>query len=348
MTFCSQRASNVGPVPTIRDKMMRNVEYWHDVGQHNPIARKLEYGRAVAEMVAKGERPAIYLCGPPGIGKSHLIADAVDGWRKLQDSRLPPTVKGNLRMIASSPVIVNEANYLATLDAFYDAMQFRSFGPRAMVFEEADQIFRSSRQFNTFKLATDQSSRAKRFHPGFRKKFEDENGEKRVVKGVWLDAPLFFSTNQNLAELATGSGPYQADADALFSRNPPVVIPDDAEAIFEWTVYLALTTTLISNTLTGKRIDLVIAERAVNWFSQNYARLRTPGPRALQNIARDIIDFRGRVLETALEQHLAPRPVREWDAHPVIPFEQLRLAFAQRWSVVQKLDYQRDRVSATG
>jgi hypothetical protein len=86
-----------------------------------------------------------------------------------------------------------------------------------------------------------------------------------------------------------------ADRDALFNRSQPVVFDADPEELWEWAVYLALTSNLTAPvTLRGKGggaprkewNSLDVQSRALDWFTDNAPRLDVIGPRTLGQITQ--------------------------------------------------------------
>jgi hypothetical protein len=155
--------------------------------------------------------------------------------------------------------------------------------------EEADIIFRSKPMFEILKQATDPETpdifhRMKRF-PKIGK----------VPVAISLNVPVVVSTNMDLMGNHGWRSELLADRDALFNRSQPIVVPDDPHALWEWSVYLALSSNLTMNTTIrnpngGKPLiqsnPLDVQARAIDWFTDNVNRLAVVSPRTLKQVAQ--------------------------------------------------------------
>jgi len=235
---------------------------------------------------------AVYLCGPPGIGKTHQIIAQEQRWR--------------LRGI--EPLRIRPANVHNLIDHFAEAK-----GRCPLIMEEADIIFRSKPMFEVLKQATDPLT------PDYLYRMVKIEKEKVQVP-INLNVPIIVSTNMDLTSDEGWDKALLPDRDALFNRSWPVVFPDDPFALWEWSVYLALSTYLtigvsIRNPQGGVPIrqdnSLVVQANAISWFTENLNRLAVISPRTLRFIAQCMgrvvrEDMPKSIMEDELEALLLP------------------------------------------
>lgn len=248
----------------------RTVADWRKVADENVVARRMASAQfKLADLGTRGGvgLRAVYLCGPPGVGKTYSIVDQERRWASdgIEPLRLRP---GNVREL---------------LDHFQAAG-----GRRPLIMEEADIIFRSKAMFEVLKQATDPLTPDTLYRMG---KVEGEQAQVAIN----LNVPIVVSTNMDLGSDAGWDKKLLADRDALFNRSRPVVIPDDPFSLWEWSIYLALTSHLtrdfvIRNPSGGSPItqanSLAIQTQAMEWFTKNLNRLRVISPRTLKQVAQ--------------------------------------------------------------
>ncbi len=154
--------------------------------------------------------------------------------------------------------------------------------------EEADIIFRSKPMFEILKQATDPLT------PDILYRIEKIDGEKVAVP-INLNVPIIVTTNMDLESDAGWDKDLLKDRAALFDRSQPVVIPDDPIALWEWSIYLALTSHLtrdfvIRNKAGGKPLaqanSLAVQAKALDWLTDNVNRLTVISPRTLKHVAQ--------------------------------------------------------------
>jgi hypothetical protein len=210
---------------------------------------------------------AFYISGPPGVGKTHSIREQEDCWEKR----------------GMSPLRFRPSNVHELLDHFENAS-----GRRPLIMEEADVIFRSKPMFEILKQATDPET------PDTFTRIRKVRGRKVAVQ-LNLNVPIVVSTNMNLLSDVGWDKNLLNDRDALFNRSMPIVIPDDPHELWEWSVYLALTSHLtrdvsLRNPSGGRPIvqsnSLQVQAGALNWFSDNLPNLAVIAPRTLKHIAQ--------------------------------------------------------------
>lgn len=270
---------------------------WQRVATENPVARQMALAnfmlRDLGTVGGVGLRAA-YVCGPAGVGKTHSIAKREAEWRAR----------------GLSPIRFRPSNIHELLDHFEEAR-----GRHPLIMEEADIIFRSTPMFEILKQATDPETpdifhRMKRF-PKIGK----------VPVAISLNVPVVVSTNMDLMGNNGWRSELLADRDALFNRSQPVVVPDDPHALWEWSIYLALSShltlsTTIRNPSGGSALvqsnPLEVQARAIDWFTDNVNRLAVISPRTLKQVAQAMGrahrgDLPPVILEQQLAAHLLPK-----------------------------------------
>ncbi len=238
-----------------------DARHWQDVPRTNTVGMLVDQMGHEARQVAERKELACFLSGPPGCGKNHVVADA-------------------LRTSGLDAIYKTPRDYRDLMLAFWEAGDHR-----AIVLDEADQVFRSERCLNMLKLATDPAGGRWYGERWLRDVWDEEKGRffKVAVPGVHLRAPLFVMTNH---APETMGATFRVHTEALWSRSPPVVIPDDPGAMLEWTLYLALTGNLISHDAArAKSISLKTRVAAMSWFVAHRHRIANLGPRTLKQIA---------------------------------------------------------------
>lgn len=246
------------------------LQRWIDVPLTNPIARRMEAAQfKLGDLGSRGGvgLRAVYLCGPPGIGKTHQIIAQEQRWRSR----------------GIDPIRVRPSNVNDLIEHFA-----QSGGKRPIVMEEADIIFRSKPMFEVLKQATDPLT------PDFTYRIVVIDKEK-VHEPVNLNVPIVVSTNIDLTNDQGWDKDLLPDRDALFNRSWPVVFPNDPFALWEWSVYLALKSYLTKEVKLrhpngGAPIPqdnpLLVQAQAIEWFTENLNRLAVISPRTLKFIAQ--------------------------------------------------------------
>lgn len=236
----------------------------------NPIARRMEAAQfKLGDLGSSGGvgLRAVYLCGPPGIGKTHQIIAQEQKWRSR----------------GIDPIRVRPSNVRDLIDHFA-----QSDGQRPIVMEEADIIFRSKPMFEVLKQATDPLT------PDYLYRIMVIDKEK-VQEAINLNVPIIVSTNIDLTNDQGWDKDLLPDRDALFNRSWPVVFPNDPFALWEWSVYLALKSYLTKEVKLrhpngGAPIPqenpLLVQAQAIEWFTENLNRLAVISPRTLKFIAQ--------------------------------------------------------------
>ncbi len=184
----------------------RTVTKWLEVAGQNVIARRM--AAAKFKLADLGQRGgvglrAVYISGPPGVGKTHSIVEQEKVWRSS----------------GLEPLRFRPQNVRDLIDYFAAAQ-----GRRPLIMEEADIIFRSKPMFEILKQATDPLT-PDTFH-----RIEKIEGEK-VEVAINLNVPIVVSTNMDLTNDAGWDKDLLADRDALFNRSRPVIVPDDTIAL---------------------------------------------------------------------------------------------------------------------
>lgn len=243
---------------------------WRKVATENVIAAQMANAKfKLGDLGTRGGTGlrAVYLCGPPGVGKTQSIVDQEVIWRAqgIEPLRCRPT------------------NVTELLDYFEQAR-----GTRPLIMEEADIIFRSKPMFEVLKQATDPLTpdilhRMKRI------------GKSKVMIPIRLNVPVCVSTNMNLLRDEGWEAKLLPDRDALFNRSMPVAIPNDAHALWEWSIYLALTSHLtmevtLRNPTGGvplvERNPLTVQAQAMDWFTDHVQQIAVISPRTLKFVAQ--------------------------------------------------------------
>lgn len=268
----------------------RTVTKWLEVAGQNVIARRM--AAAKFKLADLGQRGgvglrAVYISGPPGVGKTHSIVEQEKVWRSS----------------GLEPLRFRPQNVRDLIDYFAAAQ-----GRRPLIMEEADIIFRSKPMFEILKQATDPLT-PDTFH-----RIEKIEGEK-VEVAINLNVPIVVSTNMDLTNDAGWDKDLLADRDALFNRSRPVIVPDDTIALWEWSVYLALTSHLTMNVTLrnprgGKPIEqanpLTVQAQALDWFTANVNQLAVISPRTLKHVAHFMgRAHRGDMPQSILHEELA-------------------------------------------
>lgn len=299
------------------------ADEWKEVGTKNSVAKCLTQVRAHVRQVLEGERLGMFVFGGAGLGKNYIVLDelAKHGFTDLKP--------------------VTPANHKDLLREFHRATyDVEAKRPRKhalpIVFDEARLIFETQPNFDTMKLALDGGKGAKRFDSGyiwFEKEpngWNEETGEEKFKEvrhqGTSLAAPIIAMTNKNLHEFGRAM---QEHAEALKSRVPPIMIPDDPIAIWEYVVWLALTTDVITY-FKGKSLPLAKRVAIIEWFTANLHDLANVSVRTLEKVRDDFATSSDELLHQDLELHLKPKGKRSMESGPrQLDWAALRMALEQ-------------------
>lgn len=185
-----------------------DYERWREVPTTNEVALSLQLLNLNAQLVLIGRRRQAIVFGGAGCGKTFTISLVLEGFR----------ARGLV------PIYCNPTGYKDILEAFVQAHELSDGKPskaRPIFFDEADTIFASEKCLNILKVALAPDRRQRTYHD------------------ILVDAPVFISTNKRIDGFSAAKRPH---IEALFDRQPPIVVPDDPYASWEYACYLALTT----------------------------------------------------------------------------------------------------------
>ena len=229
------------------------MEYdeWVKVPTTNHVARSMSLVRINGELLVSGARRQIVIFGGAGCGKTFTINRALDGFRSR----------------GLDPIYSNPTCYRDVLDAF-EASRGSSGGKssraRPIFFDEADTVFGTEKCLNIIKVAFAPDRRA------------------RIYNDQLLDSPVCISSNRLPESWSPAKRPH---INAIFDRQPPIVVKADPYASWQYGCYLALTSQMNRRSPTGRSIGLDVQVRALEWFTENAASLTVVGPRALHQAA---------------------------------------------------------------
>ncbi|WP_066592578.1 hypothetical protein [Sphingomonas pruni] len=228
---------------------------WKHIENTNTVARQLRAMTLRSDEVAAGHKRAAFLFGPPGVGKSMTVREALM----------------HFKLRGHDPVECHPANYQELLLAFAEAD-----GVRPVVLEEADVVWRSERMMNILKIATD----------------KDRVLSQRVYQGVNIAAPIFLTTNIDLSNLADASSAFKKHGPALFRRVSPRGVQASTEELWEYSIVVALHYGLLDHAETEiwgvmrkQPRPLETRARALKWFSEQRENLLSVSPGTLKEVA---------------------------------------------------------------
>lgn len=262
-----------------------DIANWTAVPHNNEVSLSIRLLDLNAQQIVDGRRRQSMVFGGAGCGKTFTIDRALHAFRG----------KG------LEPIYANPTGYRDILAAYEEAFETCGGKPsrvRPIFFDEADTIFASEKCLNILKVA---------FAPDRRQ---------RVYNNMIVDAPVFISTNRKIDAFSAGKRPH---IEAVFDRQPPIVVPDDPYASWEYACYLALMTDMNRTTRMGRPISLAVQVRALEWFTDNARHLTVIGPRALHQAAetmsmampdwaeerelRTLLSKKSRTMNRQVEQH---------------------------------------------
>lgn len=254
VTMSRATARHLGTIPAVAansNLSVRTADQWAEIGKTSRIGRNMHLAKlAIGDVVNKSQRFAIII-GSPGVGKTQASRGAVEAWQRR----------------GLTPIHGQPANKQALL-----SLLSRSRGVNPLILDEADILFRSNAMTEVLKLATDPNG------PGF---IEGKTEGARIP----LTAPMVLLGNFRLQDL---DPKHQTQARALFDRQSPVEIIGDTIDLYDWTVHLALTTSLIDQCDFGGAsycMSLADLHDALEWFRLNLWNLKSVSPRTLQKVA---------------------------------------------------------------
>lgn len=285
-------------------KTATTVDEWRTVETNNIVAKSLQQVRAHVRQVLNGDRLGMFVFGGAGMGKNYIVLDEL---KKHGHGKIKPITPAKINDLLSE-------FHHATYDK--DRAKARKQA-LPLVFDEARLIFETQANLNVMKLSLDGGNDAKRWHSGYiwfsqeHNGFNEETGEEKFKKerhtGTSLAAPIIAMTNKNLFEFDRNMRDH---AEALLSRVPPISIPNDPLALWEYVVWLALTTDLISKHR-GRSLPLSLRATIIEWFTANVHKLANVSVRTLEKIRDDFATSSHDLLAEDLELHLKPVGKRE-------------------------------------
>lgn len=275
------------------------ADHWRHVGTYGRIAEKMALARLAIDDVINGSQRLAIVVGAPGVGKSELARNAMQQF----DRRGTRAIFGK----PSSKLHLEE-------------LLIASRGRYPLILDEADILFRSSPMIELLKLVTD--CRAPSYIAG--------QGGRRIP----ITAPIILLGNFQLRDLARNQ---QNQAKALFDRHAPVEIDGSCEELYDWTVYLALSSELVTSyrfNSRGLATSLDDVAHGIEWFRKNLWNLKSVSPRTLQKVTgwhmlhRRGLQLSARELELRLSSLLLDFPQTP-DVPPEFSWAELRLALSK-------------------
>jgi hypothetical protein len=209
-----------------------------------------------ANEVAAGYKRAAYLHGPSGVGKTHTMTDALM----------------LIKMRGTDPIECHPGRYQDMLKGFQAAYE----ADTAIVFEEADVIWRSEKMLNILKIAT----------------CPLRSPSQRLYDGIPVTAPIFVTTNVDLEDETLWFPRLKVHILAVLRRCTPRGVSNDRRSLAEYTQGLAVYHGLINHVETeiwGVRHTTTrpIADRAhaLKWFTEQQNNLVSVSPASLKQVA---------------------------------------------------------------
>lgn len=238
-----------------RRETVANKMDWKLIENNNTVARQLRAMTLRADEVAAGHKRAAFLYGPPGVGKSMTVREALL----------------HFKLRGHDPVECHPANYHELLAAFAEAD-----GVRPVLLEEADVVWRSERMMNILKIATD----------------KDRSLTQRFYQGVNIAAPIYLTTNVDLNNLTEASSAMKKHAPALFRRVSPRGVRASRYDLWEYSVIVALHYGLLAHSeqevwgvMRKQPRPLELRACALKWFSEQRENLLSVSPGTLKEVA---------------------------------------------------------------
>jgi hypothetical protein len=228
-----------------------DYNYWLNVPTENEVARSMSLIQINGDLLVSGARRQIVIFGGAGCGKTFTINRALDGFRRR----------------GLDPIYANPTGYKDVLEAFAASRAGSGGKPsraRPIFFDEADTIFGTEKCLNILKVAFATDRRA------------------RIYDDLLLDAPVCISSNRLPGSWTAAKRPH---INALFDRQPPIIVKANPFASWQYACYLAAATDMNRRSQQGRSIGLDVQVRALTWFTDNAAQLAVVGPRALHQAA---------------------------------------------------------------
>ena len=253
------------------------ADEWNEVPGKNKIAVNLMLAGEFAKQVLKGQMVSLAVFGGSGMGKNYVIDEALKKYAPRDENHRIAVVHSNA------------LNELQLRNDFHTAT-FRRNRPLPMIMNEARNIFTTPAQMNIMKEATDSRPGATRFWPNHSWKEKEEyevefkdhtvtrEREITVIGGVSLRTGIIAMTNMAL------TGLNGVDIAAIKSRMQVVEIPDDPDLAWEYTIWLALTTHLLTKDNKGVNVPLTKRVAIIDWFTANQKKLEQVSVRTLVRV----------------------------------------------------------------
>lgn len=276
-----------------------DADEWNDVSKNNEVAKMLGLASEFAEDVLKGEPISLAVFGGSGMGKNHVVAEALKKFG-------PRTQDGHIEIINS-----NASKPDGLLDDFHRATHGRK-RPLPIIMNEARNVFSTPPQMNIMKEATDHAPSATRYWHNYAwyqlEDYEVHFKNHSVFRtrkvqhmGTSLKCPIICMTNMQLRDMKGD------DLAAIRSRMRVIEIPRDPDAAWEYTVWLALSGDMLVKDRFGKTVPLAVRTNVIDWFTANMKRLDQVSPRTLLDVFNAFVHGKSSLCAATLGLLLANR-----------------------------------------
>lgn len=239
--------SNINYAPAFLNR--QSFEEWKQVPNENEMAMQLKLAEnMVNDVFARNKSTAIIL-GTRGCGIEQLIDDIRSDWH----------AKGR-------PSIYCKSNSKKEL---LDALS-NGDDKHPIILEISNEILNKDSTYNLI-------------YEAFNKSETDKIGSaiKSNLKNTSSSVPLILITNMRLA---TTSGKVRKRLETLLDLTSNVQMTHDRKYHYEWTVYRALSSPILSQFKLNQKLykpSLDIIKNALNWFTENYYKLKDVSDKTL-------------------------------------------------------------------
>ena len=174
-----------------------------------------------------------------------------------------------------------------------------------LLFDETDRLWNSLPMINIMQLATHSAPGKKRIVKHDLKLTKQQLNEPSEVK-----VRMIFFTNKDLSDPTQFDKGLRVHIEAINSRENPQVIPNDREAIWEYSIYLTIREGMIRKLPVPPSLEET--NDALAFFTENIWRFRELSPRTLVKIARErkrSPTMWKEMFESALDMNAPSKPI---------------------------------------
>lgn len=266
-----------------------DYDTWMRKGSGNKIKRQMQIVENAGELLATNKIHAMIVTGPPGLGKTHVVAKV-------------------LRASGIDPMPLNPVSNAGLIEALYNA------DDRVLLGDDMEQFITGS-TIGTLKKALDPQPRNRQIVYQSKSQSKLGTGDPPFDGGPFIfRGRICLLMNRSLHRSEQWPDRLYPHLKALASRVQVFNICDDLEVIWEYTCYLAICEGLLQR----QGYSLPVANMALAYLTETMRMADDASPRRLEQIAQTI-KLQPLTWREVMDMRLPPRAQSKSGYIPAIP-----------------------------